>query len=69
MIDDRWIAVKPKWEQYRHHPISVAYAWRRPLAVFDAHLHVIDPRFPLVANQGYVPTPSPPTTTAPPPPA
>ena len=27
------------------------------VAVFDAHLHVIDPRFPLVANQGYVPDP------------
>jgi predicted TIM-barrel fold metal-dependent hydrolase len=27
------------------------------LAVFDAHLHIIDPRFPLVANQGYVPDP------------
>jgi predicted TIM-barrel fold metal-dependent hydrolase len=27
------------------------------VAVFDAHLHVIDPRFPLVANQGYVPQP------------
>lgn len=25
--------------------------------VFDAHLHVIDPRFPLVANQGYTPEP------------
>lgn len=24
-------------------------------AVFDAHLHIIDPRFPLVANQGYLP--------------
>jgi len=23
--------------------------------VFDAHFHVIDPRFPLVANQGYLP--------------
>lgn len=22
---------------------------------FDAHLHIIDPRFPLVANQGYLP--------------
>ena len=30
VIDDRWIAVKPKWEMYRRHPISVAYAWRRP---------------------------------------
>jgi predicted TIM-barrel fold metal-dependent hydrolase len=29
----------------------------RGLAVFDAHLHIIDPRFPLVANQGYVPAP------------
>jgi SAM-dependent methyltransferase len=28
VIDDRWIAVKPKWEKYRHHPISVAYVWR-----------------------------------------
>jgi predicted TIM-barrel fold metal-dependent hydrolase len=27
------------------------------VAVFDAHLHVIDPRFPLVADQGYVPDP------------
>jgi predicted TIM-barrel fold metal-dependent hydrolase len=25
------------------------------LPVFDAHLHIIDPRFPLVANQGYLP--------------
>lgn len=30
VIDDRWVAVKPKWERYRHHPISVAYAWRKP---------------------------------------
>ena len=27
------------------------------LAVFDAHFHIIDPRFPLVPNQGYVPEP------------
>ena len=27
------------------------------MAVFDAHFHVIDPRFPLVANQGYLPEP------------
>jgi predicted TIM-barrel fold metal-dependent hydrolase len=25
--------------------------------VFDAHLHVIDPRFPLIPNQGYLPDP------------
>jgi predicted TIM-barrel fold metal-dependent hydrolase len=27
------------------------------VAVFDSHLHVIDPRFPLVSNRGYVPPP------------
>ena len=27
------------------------------IAVFDAHLHIIDPCFPVVANQGYVPDP------------
>ena len=27
------------------------------LPVFDAHFHVIDPRFPLVANQGFTPEP------------
>ncbi|MDP9638442.1 hypothetical protein J2W18_003372 [Rhodococcus cercidiphylli] len=25
--------------------------------VFDAHLHIIDPRFPLIENQGYTPDP------------
>jgi predicted TIM-barrel fold metal-dependent hydrolase len=25
--------------------------------VFDAHLHIVDPRFPLVANEGYLPAP------------
>jgi hypothetical protein len=29
VIDDRWIAVKPSWERFRHHPISVAFAWRK----------------------------------------
>ena len=27
--------------------------------VFDAHCHIIDPRFPLVANDGYLPPPFP----------
>lgn len=27
------------------------------LPLFDAHLHIIDPRFPLVANQGFFPDP------------
>lgn len=30
VIDDRWIAAKPRWERFRHHPVSVAFAWRRP---------------------------------------
>lgn len=25
--------------------------------LFDAHLHIVDPRFPLIANQGYLPGP------------
>ena len=24
---------------------------------FDAHLHIIDPRFPLIENQGFLPEP------------
>jgi SAM-dependent methyltransferase len=30
VVDDRWVALKPRWERYRHHPVSVAFAWRRP---------------------------------------
>src|SRR5262245_31093753 len=29
LVDDRWIALKPKWEQYRDHPVSFAMVWRR----------------------------------------
>jgi hypothetical protein len=29
VIDDRWLAVKPKWERFRHHPVSAAFGWRR----------------------------------------
>lgn len=29
----------------------------QPHRLFDAHLHVIDPRFPLVENDGYLPPP------------
>jgi predicted TIM-barrel fold metal-dependent hydrolase len=25
--------------------------------VFDSHLHIVDPRFPLVANRGFLPAP------------
>jgi predicted TIM-barrel fold metal-dependent hydrolase len=27
------------------------------MSVVDAHLHIVDPRFPLTPNQGYVPDP------------
>jgi predicted TIM-barrel fold metal-dependent hydrolase len=37
-------------------PYQTHCAWRG-LALFDAHLHIIDPRFPLVANQRFVPDP------------
>ncbi|GAA4858471.1 hypothetical protein GCM10025787_48730 [Saccharopolyspora rosea] len=29
VIDDAWLAVKPKWERFRNHPISAAYVWRK----------------------------------------
>ncbi|WP_441245364.1 class I SAM-dependent DNA methyltransferase [Kitasatospora sp. McL0602] len=30
VVGDEWIALKPKWERYRSHPVSAAYVWRRP---------------------------------------
>jgi len=30
VIDDSWLVLKPKWERFRHHPISVAFTWRKP---------------------------------------
>ena len=29
LVDDRWIALKPRWEQYRHHPVSFVVAWQK----------------------------------------
>jgi SAM-dependent methyltransferase len=29
VVDDEWIALKPTWERFRHHPISFAFAWSR----------------------------------------
>jgi hypothetical protein len=29
VIDDVWLALKPKWEGFRHFPISVAFAWQK----------------------------------------
>jgi SAM-dependent methyltransferase len=28
VIDDTWIAEKPKWDVYRHHPVSFAMVWQ-----------------------------------------
>jgi SAM-dependent methyltransferase len=30
LIDDAWVALKPKWERFRHHPIAFAFAWQKP---------------------------------------
>jgi hypothetical protein len=29
LVDDRWLALKPKWTEYRNLPVSFAMAWRR----------------------------------------
>lgn len=28
VVDDAWVAKKPKWERYRFHPVSFAMVWR-----------------------------------------
>ncbi len=30
VVDDGWLAVKPKWERFRNHPVSAAFVWRKP---------------------------------------
>jgi SAM-dependent methyltransferase len=30
LVDEAWLATKPKWERYRGLPISFAMVWRRP---------------------------------------
>ena len=29
VVDDEWVALKPKWERFRDHPISFAFVWSR----------------------------------------
>lgn len=29
VVDDAWIAKKPKWEKLRHHPVSFAMVWKK----------------------------------------
>ena len=30
IVDDEWVALKPKWDRYRGHPISFVLVWRKP---------------------------------------
>ena len=30
VVDDAWIARKPRWERFRHHPVSFVMVWRLP---------------------------------------
>ena len=38
-------------------PDAITGPTRQPRRLFDSHLHIIDPRFPLVANHGFLPGP------------
>jgi hypothetical protein len=29
VIDEAWLAKKPKWDKYRHQPVSFSMVWRR----------------------------------------
>ncbi|MBN6035772.1 class I SAM-dependent methyltransferase [Amycolatopsis sp. 195334CR] len=29
VVDDRWVALKPKWAKYRNHPVSAAYVFHK----------------------------------------
>jgi SAM-dependent methyltransferase len=29
LIDDEWLAMKPKWAQYRNQPVSFAFVWQK----------------------------------------
>ena len=30
VVDEAWLAKKPKWARFRHHPVSFCMVWRRP---------------------------------------
>lgn len=30
VIDDEWLAKKPQWKKWLHHPVSFAMVWRKP---------------------------------------
>jgi SAM-dependent methyltransferase len=29
VVDQRWLAVKPKWARFLHHPVSAVFVWRK----------------------------------------
>lgn len=29
VVDEEWLAVKPKWARYRNHPVSITHVWRK----------------------------------------
>jgi SAM-dependent methyltransferase len=29
VVDERWLAAKPQWGRFRHHPVSAALVWRK----------------------------------------
>jgi SAM-dependent methyltransferase len=29
IVDDAWVAAKPKWERHRHRPVSFAFVWEK----------------------------------------
>src|SRR4029079_13148293 len=35
VIDDTWLALKPKWASLRGHPVTFAMAWRKPARAGD----------------------------------
>ncbi len=31
VVDDAWVALKPKWEKFRNHPVTFAFVWQKPV--------------------------------------
>jgi len=37
LIDDAWLALKPKWARFKHQPISMAFVWRKACTPDRSH--------------------------------
>lgn len=35
VVDEAWVAAKPKWERYRHRPVSFAFVWEKARQAAD----------------------------------